>query len=125
MESPNPEVTVTVAEDLALVARASTAHGMALVMVSMPQPTSSSAAHASTSQCLEDDVVLQFDATHRLSELTVTWQKLSAGVASFGEQLRVSVFSSCFLFSGRPTSFSSLSYFFLFFVIEVLLSGSL
>jgi hypothetical protein len=35
----------------------------------MPLPTSSTA-HASSSQRLEDDVVLQFDATHHLSKLT-------------------------------------------------------
>jgi hypothetical protein len=39
-------------------------------MVSMPLPTSSTA-HASSSQRLEDDVVLQFDATHHLSKLTI------------------------------------------------------
>jgi hypothetical protein len=51
------------------VARTSTIQDTALVVVSMPLPTSSNA-HASSSQRLEDDVVLQFDATHRLSELT-------------------------------------------------------
>jgi hypothetical protein len=73
--------------DPALVARASTAHDTTLVVVSMPQPTSSPAAHASNSLRLEDDVVLQFEATHHLSELTVTWHKLSIGAASFREQL--------------------------------------
>jgi hypothetical protein len=38
-------------------------------------------------QCLEDDVVLEFDATHHLSKLTMAWEGLSAGAASFGEQL--------------------------------------
>jgi hypothetical protein len=55
-------------------------------VVFTPLPTSS-AAHASSSQCLEDDVVLQFDATHHLSKLTMAWGRLSAGVASFGEQI--------------------------------------
>jgi hypothetical protein len=48
---------------------------------------SSFVSHASSSQHLEDDVVLKFDATHRLSKLTVAWENLSAGVASFGQQL--------------------------------------
>jgi hypothetical protein len=34
-------------------------------------------------------VVLQFDATHHLFELTASWGRLAAGVASFGEQLQV------------------------------------
>jgi hypothetical protein len=66
MELPNLEVTETMVEDPALVARASTTHNMALVVVSTPWLTSSPATHASTSQCLEDDVVLQFEATHHL-----------------------------------------------------------
>jgi hypothetical protein len=31
--------------------------------------------------------VLEFDATHRLSKLTTAWENVSAGAASFGEQL--------------------------------------
>jgi hypothetical protein len=34
-------------------------------------------------------VVLQFDATHCLSELTASWGRLAAGATSFGEQLQV------------------------------------
>jgi hypothetical protein len=54
-------------------------------MVSTPLPTSSPIGHASSSQRLEDDVVLEFDATHRLSKLSVAWENLSVGAASFGE----------------------------------------
>jgi hypothetical protein len=32
-------------------------------------------------------MVLEFDATYRLLKLTVAWEGLLAGVASFGEQL--------------------------------------
>jgi hypothetical protein len=60
---------------------------MALVMVSTSLLTSSPVGHASTSQCLEDDVVLEFDTTHRLSKLIVAWENLLARAASFGEQL--------------------------------------
>jgi hypothetical protein len=76
------------AVDLAMeVAGASTTTASALVVVSTAQPTSSPAGHASSSLRLEDDVVLQFDATHRLFELTASWGRLAAGAASFGEQL--------------------------------------
>jgi hypothetical protein len=40
--------------------------------------------------------VLQFDATHRLSELTASWGRLAAGVASFREQLQVRASSVSF-----------------------------
>jgi hypothetical protein len=81
---------VTVAVDPAMeVARASTTVASAQVVVSTAQPTSSSAGHASSSLRLEDDVVLQFDATHRLSKLTTSWGRLAAGVASFGEWLQI------------------------------------
>jgi hypothetical protein len=50
MESPNPEVTVTVAEKSAVkTAGASTAQDTALVLVSIPLPTSSPVGHASSS----------------------------------------------------------------------------
>jgi hypothetical protein len=69
------------------VAGASTVQDTALVVVSTPLPTSSPVGHASSNQRLEDDVMLEFDITHRLSKLTEAWENLSAGVASFGEQL--------------------------------------
>jgi hypothetical protein len=77
VESPNPAVTMTVAEK--------PTSASALVVVSLAQPTSSAAGHASSSLRLEEDVVLQFDAAHRLSELTMSWGRLAAGTASFGE----------------------------------------
>jgi hypothetical protein len=94
------------------VARTSTVQDTTLVMVSTPLPTSSSTTYASSSQCLEDDVVLQFDATHHLSELTMAWGRLLARAAYFGEQLQVSAF--CFMFSSclaSVASFFSLSSF--------------
>jgi hypothetical protein len=73
VESPALEAAVTVAVDPAMeVARVSTAADSALVVVSSAQPTSSPVGHASSSLRLEEDVVLQFDATHHLSELTVS-----------------------------------------------------
>jgi hypothetical protein len=84
------------------------ASALALVVVSSAQPTSSAAGHASSSLRLEEDVVLQFDATHHLFELTTSWGRLAAGVASFGEQLQVGVFF--FLVFSIPT------YFTLFFI---------
>jgi hypothetical protein len=77
VESPNPTVIVTMAEK--------PASALALVVVSSAQLTSSATGHASSSLCLEEDVVLQFDATHRLSELTASWERLATGTASFGE----------------------------------------
>jgi hypothetical protein len=88
VELANLEVNVTVVEKPASdAARASTAQDTVLVMVSAPLPTSSLIDHASSSQRLEDDVVLEFYATHCLSKLTVAWEKLLARAASFGEQL--------------------------------------
>jgi hypothetical protein len=113
VESPSPEVTVTVVEKPASKgAGASTMQNTALVVVSTPLPTSSLVGHASSSQCLEDDVVLEFDATNHLSKLTVAWENLSAGVASFGEQLQVDIFFFLFLaFRHLFTFFSFPSFF--------------
>jgi hypothetical protein len=73
VESPALEAAVTMAVDLAMeVVRVSTTVASALVVVSSAQPTSSPIGHASSSLRLEEDVVLQFDATHRLSELTMS-----------------------------------------------------
>ena len=44
----------------------------ALVLPSLPTLASPSAPLRTSSQRLDDDVLLQFDATHRLSELTAT-----------------------------------------------------
>jgi hypothetical protein len=64
----------------------------------MPLPTSSTA-HASSSQRLEDDVVLQFDATHRLSELTMAWGRLLPEqlLLENSSRLVLLLFISCFL----------------------------
>jgi hypothetical protein len=99
VESPNPVVTMTVAEK--------PASALALVVVSSAQPTSFAAGHVFGSLFLEEDVVLQFYATHHLSELSASWGRLAAGAASFGDQLQVGIFfflvfgfSACFtLFS--------------------------
>jgi len=69
-DSVAPEVTV------ALVVGASeetvgASQDMALALPSLPAPASPSAPLGTSSQRLDDDVLLQFDATHRLSELTV------------------------------------------------------
>ena len=64
-----PEVTVgTVVDTSEEVAGAS--QDMALVLPSLPAPASPSAPLGTSSQRLDDDVLHQFDATHRLSELT-------------------------------------------------------
>ena len=85
-DSLAPEVTVaTVVGTSEEVAGAS--QDTALVLPSLPALTSPSAPLGTSSQRLDDDVLLQFDATHRLSELTAAWGALST---SFGEKLQVS-----------------------------------
>jgi hypothetical protein len=124
VESPNPVETVTMEEKSGLeVARASTMQDMTLVVVSTPLPTSSPVGHASSSQHLEDDVVLEFDATHRLSKLIVAWENLSARATSFGEQFQVGIF--LFLVLGILASFTLFSHFLPFSTREVFLLGSL
>ena len=81
-----PEVTVAMAVGTSEeVVGAS--QDTALVLPSLPVPTSPSTPLGTSSQCLDDDVLLQFDATHHLSELTAAWGALST---SFGEKLQVS-----------------------------------
>ena len=63
---------------------AGASQGMALVLSSLPQPASPSAPLPSGVQRLDDDVVQQFDASHRLLELTAAWGTL---MTSFGEKL--------------------------------------
>ena len=88
-------------------------------MPSLPRPASPSPLLASGGPPLADDVVQQFDATHRLSELTAAWGSLSTLATSFGERLQVSfstvlsldvhfssVLMSCFSFSLFAQSFS-------------------
>ncbi|XP_066356832.1 uncharacterized protein [Miscanthus floridulus] len=82
-----PEVTVAVApgpsEDLAPASLE-----VALVAPSSPQPVSPSPSLASGGPSISGDVVQQFDATHRLSELTAAWGSLSTLASSFGEKLQ-------------------------------------
>jgi hypothetical protein len=123
-DSPTLEEAVTMAVDLAMeVVGVSTAVASPLVVVSSTQSTSSPIGHASSSLCLEADVVLQFDATHRLSELTASWGRLTAGAASFEEQLQVGVFF--FLVFSISACFTLFSYSLPFCAGEVFLSGSL
>ena len=78
-----PEVTMAVAvEPSEEVAEAS--QGMALVLSSLPRPSSPSTPLASGVQRLDDDVVQQFDATYRLLELTAAWGTFAT---SFEEKL--------------------------------------
>jgi hypothetical protein len=125
MESPTPEVTVTMAVDPAVeVARIFTIVASTLVVVSSAQPTSFAADHSSSGLHLEEDVVLQFDATHRLSELTSSWGRLVAGAISFREQLHVVIFFFlCFLSSQLVLLSFLIS--FLFSAVVVFLLGSL
>ena len=67
------------------VARAS--QGTALVLSSLPRPTSSSVPLGIGGQRFDDDVVQQFDATHRLSELTAAWGSFASFMTSFGKKL--------------------------------------
>ena len=62
-------------------------------MPSSPRPTSPSPSLASDGLSFADDVVQQFDATHRLSELTAAWGSLSTLATSFGEKLQVIFFA--------------------------------
>jgi hypothetical protein len=90
-ESPTPEMVVTmVASPSEEVAGASTTQVAALVLSSSYQSVSPHTALGTSSQCLDDDVLLEFDATRCLSELTMDWGILVVGVASFGEKLHVS-----------------------------------
>ena len=59
-------------------------------MMFSPRPASPSPLLASGGPPLADDVVQQFDATHRLSQLTAVWGSLSTLATSFGEKLQVS-----------------------------------
>ena len=86
------EVTVAMAvgssEGLALAS-----WEIALVVPSSPRPTSPSPSLTSGGPPFADDVVQQFDATHRLSELTAAWGSLSSLATSFEEKLQVSFFT--------------------------------
>jgi hypothetical protein len=72
------------------VAGASTTQVAALVLSSSHQSVSSHATLSTSSQRLNDNVLQEFDATRRLSELTTDWGIWAAGAASFGKKLQVS-----------------------------------
>ena len=83
-----------VASEVTMAMAAGSSKGLALasreiasVVPSSPRPASPSPLLASGGPLLADDVVQQFDATHRLSELTAAWGSLSTLVTSFGERL--------------------------------------
>jgi hypothetical protein len=83
IESAHPtKVMIVVGRPAEDTARAFAVLDMALVLTLTSSP----------SQRLAEDVVLEFDATHRLSKLIAAWEGLSAGVASFGEQFQVDIF---------------------------------
>jgi hypothetical protein len=71
------------------VARTSSAQVASLVPLSSHQPISPPAFLGISSQRLDDNVLREFDAPRRLSELTTEWGVLAAGAASFGEKLQV------------------------------------
>jgi len=64
-----------------------TSHEIAPVVPSSPRPASPSPSLTSGGLPFADEVVQQFDATHRLSELTAAWGSLSTLATSFGEKL--------------------------------------
>ena len=59
----------------------------ALVLPSLHALASPSAPLGACASHLDDDVLHQFDATHRLSELTAAWGNLVTFATSFGENL--------------------------------------
>ena len=77
-----PEVTVAIAVDSSREA-AGTSHDVSLALSSLHRPSPSAPLSA-------EDVVHQFDATHRLSELTASWGEFATFATSFGEKLQVS-----------------------------------
>ena len=75
-----PEVTVVMAVDSSREVTGAS-QDIALAVPSSHRPASSSAPFAT------DDVVHQFDATHRLSELTAAWGDFTTFATSFGDKL--------------------------------------
>ena len=78
-----PEVTVAIAVDSSREV-AGTSQDVSLILPSPHRPSSPSAPLST------EDVVHQFDATHRLSELTASWGDFATFATSFGEKLQVS-----------------------------------
>ena len=84
-----PEVTVVTAVGTSEEA-AGASQDTALALPSSHAPASPSTPLGTGASCLDDDVLHQFDATHRLSELTVAWGNLASSATFFGEKLQVS-----------------------------------
>jgi len=78
-----PEVTVAMVVDSSREV-AGTSHDVSLILPSPHRPSSPS------DPLSTEDVVHQFDATHRLSELTASWGDFVTFATSFGEKLQVS-----------------------------------
>jgi hypothetical protein len=72
----NPVVTI---------AGASAALDTTLVLASTSSPPPSLAGRFVDDQHVADEVVQEFDVTHRLFELSAAWANLTAGTTSFGE----------------------------------------
>ena len=81
-----PEVTVAIASGPS-EGLASASQEVALVVPSSSRLASPYPSLASSGPPFANDVVQQFDATHRLSELTAAWGNLSSLATSFGEKL--------------------------------------
>ena len=64
----------------------------ALVLPYLHRPASPSAPLGTSDQRLDDNVLQQFDATHRLSELTAAWGTFATFGTSFGEKLHIIFF---------------------------------
>jgi hypothetical protein len=60
------------------------------LVLSSHQSVSSHAALSSSSQRLDDDLLREFNATRRLSELTMDWGILADDATSFRKKLQVS-----------------------------------
>ena len=108
-----PEVTVAMAVDSSREV-AGTSHDVSLILPSPHRPSSPSAPLST------EDVVHQFDATHRLSGLTASWGDFATFATSFVEKLQVS-FLRFFLWMSVFLLFLCLLSLFLF--CSVLLSG--
>ena len=85
-----------------------------MVLPSLPTLASPSTLLITNSQRLDDEVLLQFDATHRLSELTAAWGALSTSV---GEKLQVSFAGVLSL--GVRSLFSSYAFFLSLFLFSL------
>ena len=93
-EAGPPAIADPVAPEVTMVTAVCTSEEVAgasqdtaLALPSLPAPASPLAPLSIGASCLDDDVLHQFDATHRLSELTVAWGNLATFATSFGEKL--------------------------------------